>query len=56
MAYATRNTTAQLAEFIPDITIRTHAEVEAEEAAADADRKRKVVPPLARSNNDVSVA
>ena len=45
MAFAMRNTTAQLAELIPDITIRTRAEVEAEEA-----EERKVVPPPARSN------
>ena len=37
MAYAMRNTTAQLAELLPDITIRTRAEVEAEEAAAEAE-------------------
>jgi transcriptional activator SPT7 len=32
-----RNTTIALAELVPDITIRTRAEVEAEEAAADAE-------------------
>jgi transcriptional activator SPT7 len=32
-----RNTTAALADLIPDITIRTRAEVEAEEAAAEAE-------------------
>lgn len=32
-----RNTSAALADFIPDITIRTRAEVEAEEAAAEAE-------------------
>lgn len=37
MAFAMRNTTAQLAELLPDITIRTRAEVEAEEAAAEAE-------------------
>src|SRR5436190_6130522 len=36
MAYAMLNTTATLADLIPDITVRTRAEVEAEEAAADA--------------------
>jgi transcriptional activator SPT7 len=37
MAHAMLHTTAQLADLIPDITIRTRAEVEAEEAAADAE-------------------
>jgi len=32
-----RNTTAVLADLVPDITIRTRAEVEAEEAAAEAE-------------------
>lgn len=32
-----RNTTAALADLVPDITVRTRAEVEAEEAAADAE-------------------
>lgn len=32
-----RNTTAALADLVPDITIRTRAEVEAEEAAAEAE-------------------
>jgi transcriptional activator SPT7 len=37
LAMAMRNVTAALGEFIPDITIRTRAEVEAEEAAAEAE-------------------
>src|SRR5579859_4200884 len=37
MALAMKHMTAQLAEFLPDITVRTRAEVEAEEAAAEAE-------------------
>jgi transcriptional activator SPT7 len=37
MAHAMRHLSATLAELVPDITIRTRAEVEAEEAAADAE-------------------
>lgn len=37
MAFAMLNTTAALADLVPDITIRTRAEVEAEEAAAEAE-------------------
>jgi len=37
MAHAMRHLCATLAELVPDITIRTRAEVEAEEAAAEAE-------------------
>jgi transcriptional activator SPT7 len=37
LAFALRNLTAQLADLVPDIVIRTRAEVEAEEAAAEAE-------------------
>src|SRR5271156_1568570 len=37
MALSMRTVSAQLADLVPDITMRTRAEVEAEEAAADAD-------------------
>jgi transcriptional activator SPT7 len=49
MALVMRHLTAQLAEFVPDITIRTRAEVEAEEAEAEDDAHSEDEKPVKSS-------